>query len=120
MFLRHRKYEEEITMYTLSEVRKAGGTRDGYDDITQYNVNAFVVKFSKDFVRDEYGTSLVEKLIVQVSKKNIEDAGISIESGNTFFLYGGNEYRVMDVKDYTHMKRFQLYELRAVRTIDDY
>lgn len=120
MFLRHKKYEEEITMYTLPEVRKSGGTRDAFDSITQYDVRAFVVKFDTEFVRDEYGTSLVENLIVQVSKRNIEEAGITLESGSTFFLYKGNEYRVMNVLDYTDYGRFQLYQLDAVRTIDDY
>ena len=61
----------------------------------------------------------MERAMIQVSSKELEDKNFVITVGNTHVVKDGFDYRVVDVKDASYLNQVQLKECELVKKISN-
>lgn len=84
---------------------------------TEVTLYILLLKKGTMFFYGDSGRFTEEGIKFQVDNNILEDNSFEIITGRTYITLNGNDYRVMDVKDYSDYDDVQLRECEAVKTI---
>lgn len=119
MWLHSRQHEKDMRVFNISEANDDDygvGTREIVDDET---VKINIIDFDNAYDVKQDGVTVYKKIEFQVSLQQLNDNDIDIIPGRTFIEYKENEYKVMDIQDYTRFNQIRLLEGWAMRTIEE-
>lgn len=114
----NRRHEITVKVYQESEpTRTTGGNSESTVSESVDLKILFMHQFSR-IKRRENGQRYTEEIFTfQVSSRELDSVGITMETGRTFIIYKSNTYRIRTVKDYTMYPLTRAMQCTAVRTI---
>ena len=118
MWRANKWHEVEVSIYNEEDPTDLEGGKAIRKITTPVTARIFPLKEGTMFFHDGDGRFAGEGLKFQISKKQADELGFTIESGRTYIDYGGNTYRITQVSDYTHVKRIRLIQCKSVKTLN--
>ena len=111
-------HEVEVSIYNEEDPTDLEGGKAIRGVTTSVTARIFPLKEGTMFFHSEDGRFAAEGLKFQISKKQALDLTFTIEAGRTFIEYNGNTYRIIEVADYTHVKRIRLIQCKSVKILN--
>lgn len=114
MFKTQKLYEETVTVLNESTTARASGGVGVITEGSQQEVKMLILPDDSIYEEDRNGGyTMTEQLFAHISKTEMEK--VSLIPGRTRVIWNGNEYRVVDIIDYTSKPKFKNAEIRMVR-----